>query len=159
MWVFTELLTKYRKTTIIILDVKLVEGERKMEYFKRNAEEVIKKQEKMFKVILVTGARQVGKTTMLKNMRPDINYVTLDDMLLNQMAVEEPDLFLKSNKEPLIVDEVQYAPDLLRYIKMKVDNRDEKALYYLTGSQQFNLMKDVSESLAGRVRNYKSFRS
>lgn len=130
-----------------------------MEYFKRNAEEVIKKQEKMFKVILVTGARQVGKTTMLKNMRPDINYVTLDDMLLNQMAVEEPDLFLKSNKEPLIVDEVQYAPDLLRYIKMKVDNRDEKALYYLTGSQQFNLMKDVSESLAGRVRNYKSFRS
>lgn len=130
-----------------------------MEYFRRNAQEVIEKQEKMFKVILITGARQVGKTTMLKNMKPDINYVTLDDMLLNQMAIEEPDLFLKSNKQPLIIDEVQYAPDLLRYIKMKVDKSEEKALYYLTGSQQFNLMKDVSESLSGRVRNCKSFRT
>lgn len=122
-----------------------------MEYIKRSAEEVIKKYEKMFKTILVTGARQVGKTTMLKNMKKDINYITLDDMILNQEAVEDPNLFLKSNKPPIIIDEIQYAPNLLRNIKMIVDNSDKKALYYLTGSQQFNLMKDVSESLAGRV--------
>ena len=122
-----------------------------MKYIKRLAENVIKKQEKMFKTILVTGARQVGKTTMLKNMKPNINYVTLDDMILNQSAVEEPDLFLKANKPPIIIDEIQYAPNLLRYIKMAVDSSEDKVMFYLTGSQQFDLMKDVSESLAGRV--------
>ena len=122
-----------------------------MKYIKRLAENVIKKQEKMFKTILVTGARQVGKTTMLKNMKPNINYITLDDMILNQSAVEDPDLFLKANKPPIIIDEIQYAPNLLRYIKIAVDSSEKKAMYYLTGSQQFNLMKDISESLAGRV--------
>lgn len=122
-----------------------------MKYINRLAEDVIKKQEKMFKAILVTGARQVGKTTMLKNIKPDINYITLDDMILNQAAVEEPDLFLKSNKAPIIIDEVQRAPDLLRYIKIQVDNSEEKAQYYLTGSQKFNLMQNVTESLAGRI--------
>ena len=122
-----------------------------MTYIKRSAQEVIEKQEKLFKAILVTGARQVGKTTMLKNMKPDINYITLDDLLLNQVAIEDPDLFIKSNKPPIIIDEIQYAPDLLRYIKIAVDNSEKKAMYYLTGSQQFNLMKNVSESLAGRI--------
>ena len=122
-----------------------------MKYIKRNAEEVIKKEEKLFKAILITGARQVGKTTMLKNLKPNINYITLDDMILNQSAQEDPNLFLKSNKPPIIIDEVQYAPDLLRYIKIAVDNSDEKAMFYLTGSQQFHLMKNVSESLAGRI--------
>ncbi len=122
-----------------------------MKYIKRVAEEVIRKQEKMFKTILVTGARQVGKTTMLKNIKPDINYITLDDMLLNQSAKEEPNLFFKSNKPPIIIDEIQYAPELLRNIKMIVDSSEEKAMFYLTGSQKFNLMKDVSESLAGRI--------
>ncbi len=122
-----------------------------MKYFKRLAEDVIHKQEKMFKAILVTGARQVGKTTMLKSIKPDIHYITLDDMILNQSAVEDPELFLKANKPPIIIDEIQYAPNLLRYIKISVDNSEKKALYYLTGSQQFNLMNDVSESLAGRV--------
>ena len=122
-----------------------------MKYIKRLAENVINKQEKMFKTILVTGARQVGKTTMLKNIKSDINYITLDDMLLSESAIEDPELFLKSNKPPIIIDEIQYAPNLLRYIKMVVDNNEEKAMYYLTGSQQFNLMKDISESLAGRI--------
>ena len=122
-----------------------------MKYINRLAEDVIKKQEKMFKTILVTGARQVGKTTMLKNIKPDINYITLDDMILNQAAVEDPDLFLKSNKPPIIIDEVQRAPDLLRYIKIQVDNSEEKAQYYLTGSQKFNLMQNITESLAGRI--------
>lgn len=122
-----------------------------MKYRRRLAENIIYKQEKMFKTILVTGARQVGKTTMLKNIKPNINYITLDDMILNQSALEDPELFLKSNTPPIIIDEIQYAPNLLRYIKIAVDNSEEKALYYLTGSQQFNLMKNVSESLAGRV--------
>ena len=72
-------------------------------------------------------------------------------MILNQAAVEDPDLFLKSNKAPIIIDEVQRAPDLLRYIKIQVDNSEEKAQYYLTGSQKFNLMQNVTESLAGRI--------
>lgn len=122
-----------------------------MEYIKRLAENVIKKQEKMFKTILVTGARQVGKTTMLKNIKSDISYITLDDIILNQSATEDPELFLKSNKPPIIIDEIQYAPSLLRYIKIAVDGSDKKAQFYLTGSQQFSLMKDVSESLAGRI--------
>lgn len=122
-----------------------------MKYIKRSSEDVIKKQEKMFKAILITGARQVGKTTMLKNVKSNINYITLDDMLLNQSAKEDPSLFLKSNKPPVIIDEIQYAPDLLRYIKIAIDNSDKKAMFYLTGSQQFHLMKNVSESLAGRI--------
>lgn len=122
-----------------------------MKYIKRSAENVIRKQEKIFKAILITGARQVGKTTMLKNTKPNVNYITLDDMLLNQSAKEDPNLFLKSNKKPLIIDEVQYAPELLRYIKIELDNSEEKAIFYLTGSQQFHLMKNVSESLAGRI--------
>lgn len=122
-----------------------------MKYIKRSAENIIKKQEKIFKTILVTGARQVGKTTMLKNLKNNINYITLDDMILNQSAKEDPNLFLKSNKKPLIIDEIQYAPELLRYIKIEIDNSEEKAMFYLTGSQQFHLMKDVSESLAGRI--------
>lgn len=105
----------------------------------------------MFKAILITGARQVGKTTMLKNVKSNINYITLDDMILSQLAKEDPNLFLKSNKAPIIIDEIQYAPDLFRYIKIAIDNSDKKALFYLTGSQQFHLMKNVSESLAGRI--------
>lgn len=122
-----------------------------MKYIKRSAENIIRKQEKIFKAVLITGSRQVGKTTMLKNVKSDINYVTLDDMLLNQSANEDPSLFLKSNKPPIIIDEIQYAPDLLRYIKIAIDNSDKKAMFYLTGSQQFHLMKNVSESLAGRI--------
>lgn len=122
-----------------------------MKYIKRNCESVIEKQEKMFKAILVTGARQVGKTTMLKNLKSDLNYVTLDDLLLKQAALEDPGLFIKSNAAPIIIDEIQYAPNVLKYIKIIVDNDEKKAQYFLTGSQQFELMQGVSESLAGRV--------
>lgn len=122
-----------------------------MKYIKRSAENVIKKQEKLFKSILVTGARQVGKTTMLKNLKTNVNYITLDDIILNQMANEDPNLFLKSHKPPIIIDEIQYAPNLLKGIKIAIDNSEEKAIYYLTGSQQFHLMKNVIESLAGRI--------
>ncbi len=145
-------MTKHQNTYIIILNIKIVEKEAiKLKYIKRSAENVIKKQEKIFKAILVTGARQVGKTTMLKNLKSYTNYITLDDMILNELAKEDPNLFLKSHKKPLIIDEIQYAPDLLRYIKMEIDASEEKGIFYLTGSQQFHLMKGVSESLAGRI--------
>ena len=102
--------------------------------------------------MLVTGPRQVGKTTLLLSIKPDnMEYVTLDDEVLRQQAIDDPKLFLEEHPAPLLVDEAQYAPNLFSYIKMKVDRSDENGMYWLTGSQQFHLMKNVSESLAGRV--------
>lgn len=105
-----------------------------------------------FPVLLVTGPRQVGKTTLLKHIAEEgRNYVTLDDPLQRRLALEEPELFLERFEAPVIIDEIQYAPGLLPYIKMKVDRDGTKGSYWLTGSQAFHLMRGVSESLAGRV--------
>lgn len=118
-----------------------------------------------FPVIMITGPRQVGKTTLLNHLIVDfnkkINYVSLDDILLRNQAIEDPELFLRTYEAPLIIDEFQYAPNLLSYIKIKVDEARKNAMfgdgeevgtmYYLTGSQVFQTMEDVSESLAGRV--------
>lgn len=120
-------------------------------YIKRTSEDVIIKLSKQFKVVLVTGARQVGKSTLLKHCDANRNYVSLDDLSERELAINEPKLFLETHKAPLIIDEIQYAPNLLSYIKLIVDKSDKKGQYWLTGSQQFHLMKNVSESLAGRV--------
>lgn len=120
-------------------------------YIKRTSEDVIQKLSKQFKVVLVTGARQVGKSTLLKHCDENRNYVSLDDLSERELAINEPKLFLETHKTPLIIDEIQYAPELLSYIKLIVDKSDKKGQYWLTGSQQFHLMKNVSESLAGRV--------
>ena len=120
-------------------------------YKQRTIEKHIIDLSKQFKVLLVTGARQVGKSTLLKHCDTDRLYVTLDDLRVREMAVNEPELFLQRYKAPLIIDEIQYAPQLLSYIKMEVDNSDKKGQYWLTGSQQFHLMQNVTESLAGRV--------
>ena len=120
-------------------------------YIKRTSEDVIKKLSKQFKVVLVTGARQVGKSTLLKHCDENRNYVSLDDLSERELAINEPKLFLETHKAPLIIDKIQYAPNLLSYIKLIVDKSDKKGQYWLTGSQQFHLMKNVSESLAGRV--------
>lgn len=105
-----------------------------------------------FKVVLVTGPRQVGKTTILKQLMPDdMTYITLDDEVLRKKAKENPRGFLEEFPGKLFIDEVQYAPELLPYIKMNVDSSAIRGQYWLTGSQQFNLMKNASESLAGRV--------
>lgn len=120
--------------------------------YNREAKEVIMTISETFKVLLVTGPRQTGKTTLLKSIMPDgMAYVTLDDKALREQAQDDPALFLEEHPAPLFIDEVQYAPDLFSYIKIKVDNSNEYGQYWLTGSQQFYLMKNASESLAGRV--------
>jgi hypothetical protein len=102
--------------------------------------------------MLVTGARQVGKITFLKHMMDqERTYVTLDDPILLSLAKEDPSLFMQRFRPPLLIDEIQYAPELLPYIKMEADKEQSAGLFWLTGSQQFHLMKGISESLAGRV--------
>ncbi len=120
--------------------------------FEREALDVIKMIDKTFKVLLVTGPRQVGKTTLLLSIKPkDMEYVSLDDEVLREQAKTNPKLFLEEHPSPLLIDEAQYAPNLFSYIKMNVDKEQRNGMYWLTGSQQFHLMKNVSESLAGRV--------
>lgn len=118
----------------------------------REAEDIIKNISKTFKVLLVTGPRQVGKTTLLMKLKPDnMNYVTFDDKVLRDQAKEDPKLFLEEHPAPLLIDEAQYVPEIFNYIKIKVDESNSKGLYWITGSQQFHLMKNACESLAGRV--------
>lgn len=123
-------------------------------YIKRSLETRVKEIAEHFPVVLVCGARQVGKTTLLKKVaedRPDIQYVTLDHPRIRDLAKTDPELFLQQYSAPIIIDEIQYAPELLPYIKIKVDEQRVNGQYYLTGSQMFNMMNNVSESLAGRV--------
>jgi len=120
-------------------------------YIERHIEQAIHMVSKMFGAVLVTGPRQVGKTTMLKTVVQDTTYITLDDPILLRSAVEEPGTFFKSAPPPVFVDEIQYAPNLFPYIKMILDSERKKGQFYLSGSQQFKMMKNVSESLAGRL--------
>ncbi|MDE7266315.1 MAG: ATP-binding protein, partial [Lachnospiraceae bacterium] len=122
-----------------------------MDYIPRALEERLHKYEKTYKAILVTGARQVGKSTLLKKLFPERKYVTLDDPFMEQQAREAGDMFLTLNPPPVTIDEVQRAKELFRYIKMKCDESEEKGLFSLSGSQPFHLMQNVSESLSGRI--------
>lgn len=122
-----------------------------MNYISRALESRLCKYEKTYKSILVTGARQVGKSTLLKKVFPDRRYVSLDDPFLEQQAREAGDMFLTLNAPPVTIDEVQRAKELFRYIKIKCDESEEKGLFFLSGSQPFHLMQNVSESLSGRI--------
>ena len=122
-----------------------------MRYISRHAEATVNKAAQMFPAVLITGARQVGKTTLLKHMKSEVPYITLDDPILLQSAIEEAGSFFKMTPPPLIVDEIQYAPNLFSYIKMSADESGKKGQFFLTGSQQFKMMKNISESLAGRI--------
>ena len=105
-----------------------------------------------FPVVILTGARQTGKTTLVKHLFKDpFTYVSLDELDIRSIAVNEPHEFLKKYKMPLIIDEIQNAPDLLPYIKSIIDEDGGNGRFIITGSQQFPLMKNVSESLAGRA--------
>ncbi|MCD8329203.1 MAG: AAA family ATPase, partial [Lachnospiraceae bacterium] len=121
-------------------------------YIQRHAEEAVAKLEKMFGAILVAGPRQVGKTTMLRNITgSDVGYITLDDPIYLVSAVEQSNTFFKDNPPPVFIDEVQRAPELFPQIKMLIDRDRKKGQFYLCGSQQFHIMKNVSESLEGRL--------
>ena len=122
-----------------------------MEYIQRAIEDIVKKSSKNFKAILVTGARQTGKSTLLKQLFPENKEISFDDPFAVEQAKNNPDMFLMLNKTPLFLDEIQYVPSLFRYIKMSCDNSDDKGLFFLSGSQPFKLMEMVSDSLAGRV--------
>lgn len=130
-------------------------------YLNRTIEKTIKELSSQFPVIVVLGARQVGKSTLLQMIKNDnMKYVTLDDLDARSLALSDPKYFLEQYGYPLLIDEIQYAPILLNYIKIIVDeekmnnlknNLPVRPLFWLTGSQQFEIMKGVSESLAGRI--------
>ena len=123
-----------------------------MAYIKRDIEEKILALSKEYSCILVTGPRQVGKTTVLRQlMTDDREYVTLDDLDERSLAKRDPAMFLQIHSTPIMIDEVQYAPELFSYIKMEIDKGAEPGTYWLTGSQAFKLMELAQESLAGRV--------
>lgn len=124
-----------------------------MKYITRNLENVVNQVTREYPVVLVTGPRQVGKTTMLRKLMEgtDRKYVTLDDLNERNMAKTDPELFLQLHKPPILVDEVQYAPELFTYIKIHVDKYHAPGAFWLTGSQVFKMMRGVQESLAGRV--------
>ena len=105
-----------------------------------------------FPVVLLTGPRQVGKTTMLQKLaEAGRRYVSLDDPTARALANDDPALFLEQHRPPVLIDEIQYAPGLLPYVKLAVDASRRPGEFWLTGSQQFQMMRNVSESLAGRV--------
>ena len=121
-------------------------------YVARTLEPWVLSAAEQFPVVLLTGARQVGKTTLLRHLcQEERTYVTLDDPLVLSLARAEPALFMQRFPPPVLIDEMQYAADLLPYIKLASDRAQRPGLFWLTGSQQFHLMQGVSESLAGRV--------
>lgn len=126
-----------------------------MEYIKRFMEEVFLKLNEQYPAILVTGPRQVGKTTMLQKLiefeGKNRHYVSLDDLNVRALAKSDPAMFFQIHQPPVLIDEVQYAPELFTYIKISVDQNQRPGDFWMTGSQLFKLMEGVQESLAGRV--------
>ena len=122
-----------------------------MEYIKRAIEEIALQTDKTFKCLLITGARQTGKTEMIRKLFPDKRYVLLDDPFIEEQANENPNMFMMLNQPPVTFDEVQRTPGLFRYIKIACDSSDQRGLFCLSGSQPLELMERASESLSGRV--------
>lgn len=124
-----------------------------MAYIKRSLERKFLKMSETFKVVMVTGARQVGKSTMLKHLAEDTDrvYVSMDDADLRELANNDPKLFFQMYQPPVLIDEVQKAPALFEEIKVICDNSDERGQFWLTGSQSRKLVKQAGDSLAGRI--------
>ena len=124
-----------------------------MEYIERELERKFIEMDSFFKAVLVIGARQVGKSTMLKHLAKEQNrtYVTMDDDFARELANDDPILFFQTYKPPILIDEIQKAPNLLERIKIMCDESEEKGRFWLTGSQRKKLMERAQESLAGRL--------
>ena len=123
-----------------------------MNYLHRQMEESILKASKSFPVVMVCGQRQTGKSTMLKHLsEADRKYVSFDDAKVRTLANNDPELFFETYGYKLFIDEFQRVPSILLEIKRIVDERGENGMFWLSGSQKFVMMKNVSESLAGRV--------
>ncbi|RJQ59463.1 MAG: ATP-binding protein [Desulfobacteraceae bacterium] len=122
-----------------------------MVYRNRHLEKRLLHLKSYFKVILITGARQVGKSTLLAHLLPDVKMIVFDPIQDIYAARQDPDLFLENFPPPLILDEIQYVPELLSALKRKVDRLDAPGQYILTGSQNLSMLRSVAESMAGRV--------
>ncbi len=124
-----------------------------MDFISRHAESAIKRLADSYPAVLVTGARQTGKTTLLKKMTDSLSvpYITFDDPMEEASAKNDPKTFIEFHPEPYVFDEVQYVPDLFRHLKIEIDKNRHSGMYFLTGSQQFALMEKATESLSGRV--------
>jgi predicted AAA+ superfamily ATPase len=121
-------------------------------YISRRIEHALSNALKSFPAVLITGPRQAGKSTLLMHKLKEYRYISFDDPILRKAAAEDPELFLTDNPGPLIIDEIQYVPELFSHLKLRIDkNRQSYGQYVLTGSQTFQLMKGISESLAGRI--------
>lgn len=120
-------------------------------YIKRHIEQVIDKSKRTYPAVLITGPRQVGKSTVLVNMYPTTKYETLDDPLLLRTIKEDSVGYLRLQGTPYIIDEVQRVPELFLSLKYIIDKNKSEGMYLLTGLQKFELMKGVSESLSGRI--------
>lgn len=124
-----------------------------MDYIKRELERKFLEADKFFKAVLVIGARQVGKSTMLKHLALDQNrtFVTMDDDFARELAANDPRLFFQTYKPPVLIDEIQKAPNLLEHIKILCDESEERGRFWLTGSQRKKLMERSQDTLAGRL--------
>lgn len=122
-----------------------------MKYITRHIEKQILEASKYFKAVLLLGARQVGKSTLFTHIFPQIKSIVFEPIQDLYNARKDPELFLNSFKTPLILDEVQYVPELLATLKTKMDKSEAKGQYFLTGSQNFAMLKTISESMAGRI--------
>ncbi|MBQ7433226.1 MAG: ATP-binding protein [Lachnospiraceae bacterium] len=123
-------------------------------YIRRQIEQQLSYLSEHFPAVVITGARQTGKTTLVKHLmdaNPEMTYVTLDYPRIRDLARTDPELFLQQYPAPIIIDEIQYAPELLPYVKIRIDENRVPGQFFLTGSQMFRLMKNVTESLAGRT--------
>lgn len=124
-----------------------------MKYLKRTLERKFLHMNSFFKAVLVTGARQVGKTTMLKHLAAKQNrtYVSMDNTMARTLAKSDPVLFFQTYKPPIIIDEIQKAPEIFEQLKIMCDESEERGLFWLTGSQSYRTMKNIRETLAGRI--------
>ena len=122
-------------------------------YIPREIEDIVVQNSKNFPALAITGPRQSGKTTLLKQLFKETHqYVTFDDPLNRDKAINDPKLFLENYGSNIILDEIQYVPELISHLKIAIDqNRHKNGRYLLTGSQQFHLIKDLGDSLAGRI--------